>query len=332
VKVNEVPVGRVDEINLAGDGWTAEVTMLVNGDVKLPANAQAHLRQSSLLGEKYIELAAPPQNEATGRLSDGALIPLARTNRNTEVEEVLGALSMLLNGGGVDQLQKISRELNAALDGNEANVRAALDNVTSFVSTLDTSRGDISRAIDGLNRLAGTLNGQRDELAGAIDNLGPGLRVLADQRSQLVTLLQALDSLSTVAVDTVHKSQADIVADLKALMPALQKLGEAGNDIPKALELLVTIPFSDEAVNDVRGDYFNLFAKVDLNLQSVIDNLSRSRNNPLRDLPIVGGLTGGAQPPLPSVGSSTGAPQQPKQGNGSSGVCGIIDVLLGGCR
>jgi phospholipid/cholesterol/gamma-HCH transport system substrate-binding protein len=331
VKVNEVAVGRVDKINLARDGWTAEVTMLVNGDMVLPANAGAKLRQSSLLGEKYVELSAPPPGEAAGRLGEGAVIPLSRTNRNTEVEEVLGALSMLLNGGGVEQLQKISRELNAALDGNEANVRAALDNVTSFVSTLDTSKGDITRAIDGLNRLAGTLNGQRDELAGAIDNLGPGLQVLADQRAQLVTLLQALDSLSTVAVDTVHKSQADIVADLKALMPALQKLGEAGNDIPKALELLLTIPFSDEAVNDVRGDYFNLFAKIDLNLQSVIDNLSRSRNNPLADLPIVGGLTSGGTTPLPSTGSGPAAPQQPQNG-AAKGVCGIFGALLGGCR
>jgi phospholipid/cholesterol/gamma-HCH transport system substrate-binding protein len=332
VKVNEVAIGRVDQINLAPDGWTAEVTMLVNGDVRLPANANAKLRQSSLLGEKYIELSAPEQGQ--GKLADGALIPLERTNRNTEVEEVLGALSMLLNGGGVDQLQKISRELNAALEGNEANIRNMLDNVTTFVSTVDSSKNDITRAIDGLNRLAGTLNGQRDQIAGAVDNLGPGLQVLADQRTQLVTMLQALDSLSAVAVDTVNKSQADFVADLKALMPALRKLGEAGNDIPKALELLVTIPFSDEAVNDVRGDYFNLFAKIDLNLQSVIDNLSRSRNNPLGDLPIIGGLTGSgvSQLPLPSVGSAPAAPRQPKQGSGSTGVCGIFDVLLGGCR
>jgi phospholipid/cholesterol/gamma-HCH transport system substrate-binding protein len=343
VKVNEVAIGRVDEINLAKDGWTAEVTLLVNGDVKLPANANAKLRQSSLLGEKYIELSAPPPAQASGKLTDGALIPLERTNRNTEVEEVLGALSMLLNGGGVDQLQKISRELNAALDGNETNIRSMLDNVTKFVSTVDASRNDITRAIDGLNRLAGTLNGQRDQVANAIDNLGPGLQVLADQRTQLVTLLQALDGLSTVAVDTVNKSQADIVADLKALVPALQKLGEAGNDIPKALQLLVTIPFSDEAVNDVRGDYFNLFAKVDLNLQSIIDNLGRSGNPVFGNL--LPGLPGGtgAKPgaptsllPLPSIGTPTQTPRQgqgqQQPGGSSQGVCSVITALLGGCR
>jgi phospholipid/cholesterol/gamma-HCH transport system substrate-binding protein len=239
---------------------------------------------------------------------------------------------MLLNGGGVDQLQKISRELNAALEGNETNIRDMLDNVNTFVSTVDSSKDDITRAIDGLNRLAGQLDGQRDQIANAVDNLGPGLRVLSDQRTQLVTMLQALDSLSTVAVDTVTKSQADVVADLRALMPALEKLGEAGNDIPRALELLVTIPFSDEAVNDVRGDYFNLYAKIDLNLQSVVDNLSRSRTNPLAGLPIVGGEQGGLpQLPLPSVGAVPGSPQ-PQQGGGAKNVCGIFDVLLGGCK
>lgn len=337
VKVNEVAVGRVEEINLGKDGWTAEVTMKVNGDVQLPANANAKLRQSSLLGEKFIELSAPPSGQASGKLANGALIPLDRTNRNTEVEEVLGALSMLLNGGGIDQLQKISHELNDALSGHETDIRAMLNNVTTFVSTLDSSRNDITRAIDGLNRLAGTLNGQKDEVANAIENLGPGLQVLADQRTQLVTLLQALDGLSGVAVDTINKSQADLVADLKALMPALQKLGEAGNDIPKALQLLVTIPFSDEAVNDVRGDYFNLFAKIDLNLQSIIDNLNRSGNPVFGNL--LPGLPSSLQPPalpLPSVGSSTQQPKQGQQNGGqqgsNNGVCSVITALLGGCR
>ena len=110
----DVPVGRVDEIEL-GDDWTAVVTVTVNGDVDLPANAVAAIQQSSLLGEKYIELAAPGGVRSQGQLEDGALIPLERTNRNVEVEELLGALSLVLNGGGLAQLQTINRELGEAL-------------------------------------------------------------------------------------------------------------------------------------------------------------------------------------------------------------------------
>jgi phospholipid/cholesterol/gamma-HCH transport system substrate-binding protein len=326
---------RVEDIQLAPDGWTAEVTMRVNGDVALPANALAMLRQSSLLGEKYVELSAPPQGEAQGKLADNAVIPIARTNRNTDIEEVLGALSMLLNGGGVEQLQNITQELNAALEGNEPDLKATLANVDTLVSTLDDSKSEITRAIDGVNQLAGTLATEKDQLAGAIDSLGPGLQVLNDQRSQLVTMLQSLDSLSTVAVNTVNASQEDIVADLKALTPALQKLGEAGSDLPKSLQLLFTIPFSDEAVNGIKGDYFNLYAKIDLNLQDIVDNLSRSRNNPLQNVPIVGGLlegqAGGADSPLlpiPIIGGSESGQQPPSDGGG--GLGGLLGGLLGG--
>jgi len=340
VKVNEVAVGRVDDIALAPDGWTAEATILVNGDVELPSNAIAMVRQSSLLGEKYIELSPPPAGQATGRLADGAVIGLDRTNRNTELEEVLGALSLLLNGGGVEQLQTITQELNLALDGRESDIRAALERTTEFVTALDASKSQITRAIDGLNRLAGTLNAQRDQLAGAIDNLGPGLKVLSDQRGQLVTMLQALESLSTVAVDTVNRGGDDLVADLKALAPTLTKLGEAGNALPKSLEILLTIPFTDESVNDVRGDYFNLFADIDLDLQSILDTLNRSNSSPLSGVPGLGSVvdgTGGLPLPLPGVGellpggllpgsSGTGSGQS----GSSGGLGGIVGSLLPG--
>src|SRR4029450_835376 len=40
VRVADVPVGRVESIEL-GEDWTALVTITVNGDVQLPANAGA---------------------------------------------------------------------------------------------------------------------------------------------------------------------------------------------------------------------------------------------------------------------------------------------------
>src|SRR4051812_20452878 len=104
VRVADVPVGRVTDIALNHKDWTATVTVSVNRNVKLPANAVAMIQQSSLLGEKYVELAAPGNQSPEGRLGNNALIPLSRTNRNVEVEELLGALSLVLNGGGLAQL------------------------------------------------------------------------------------------------------------------------------------------------------------------------------------------------------------------------------------
>ncbi|MFG1639582.1 MCE family protein [Amycolatopsis sp. NPDC049252] len=334
VKVNEVPVGQVENVGLTKDGWHALVTLKVNGDVKLPANALANVKQSSLLGEKYVELASPGDDQAQGKLADNATIPLARTNRSVEVEELLGALSLLLNGGGVDQLNTITKELNNATSGREPDIKALLDNANLLVTNLDNQSKNITRAIDGLNRLSSTLNDQKDKLVGAVDNLGPGLGVLESQRGQLVTMLNALDNLSGVATETVNASQKDLVADLKALTPTLQKLGEAGNDLPKALQILLTFPFSDQAVNGVKGDYFNLYAKVDLNLQTIVSNLGNSRQNILNGQLPLPGLTGGVQgtpsnqpPPLPIPGES-GQTGQP--GKSQSGLSGLFGLLSGG--
>ncbi|MCR3746458.1 MCE family protein [Lentzea californiensis] len=326
VKVNDVPVGRVEKIDLGPDGWTAEVTLLVNGDVQLPANAFAKLRQSALLGEKFVELGKPPKNDRTqaaeGRLADNAVIPLDRTNRNPEVEEVFGALSMLLNGGGVAQLQNITKELNAAMEGNEKEIRSLLGNLNTFVGELDKHKSEIVRALDSMNRLAGTLAQQRDKIAIALTDLEPGLKVLAEQRTQLVTLLQSLDKLSDVATDTINRSRDDIVADLKALQPTLTKLVESGQNLPKSLELLLTYPFPDEAVDGIKGDYTNAFIDLDLNLGTVLDNLGRSRQSPIDSLiPSQGTPLPMPNIPLPNLGQGTG-----------SGLGDLLGGLLGGGR
>ncbi|MFE2756550.1 MCE family protein [Actinosynnema sp. NPDC059335] len=258
VKVDDVPVGKVEDIALSEDGSTALVRVAVRGDVLLPANALALLRQSSLLGEKYVELVAPAERSASP-LVDGALIPVTRTNRNPEVEEVFGALSMLLNGGGIGQLQEISRELSAALSGNEAAVRSLLSTLDTFVGALDSHKGEITRALDGMNRLASALESRKDDIGEVLDGLEPGLRVLHEQRGQLVGLLDAVDELSDVAVDTVDRSRDDLVADLRALEPTLRRLAESGQNLPQSLEMLLTFPFTDAVLDGIKGDYLNAY-------------------------------------------------------------------------
>ncbi|MFF2010565.1 MCE family protein [Streptomyces sp. NPDC058195] len=262
VKVNDVAVGRVTKIALGSDSWNAKVTMRVNGKVELPANAYAHLEQSSLLGEKYIQLATPSSGTAQGRLADGDRIPLARTNRNPEVEEVFGALSMLLNGGGVNQLKTITTELNKALSGREPQVRSMLRRVDTLVTNLDGHKKDITDALDGVNRLSATLATRKQDVGTVLTGLSPGLKVLEKQRGSLLTMLRSLDTLSTVAVDTVNRSKADMIADLKALAPSLKALADSGRDLPDSLQVLLTYPFTDEVLRGVKGDYLNVYLDV----------------------------------------------------------------------
>jgi phospholipid/cholesterol/gamma-HCH transport system substrate-binding protein len=346
VKVNDVAVGRVSDVSLPLNGWTARVTLLVNGNVKLPANATARLEQSSLLGEKYIQLAAPSTG-AAGNLANGATIPASRTNRNVEVEEVFGALSMLLNGGGLPQLRTISRELNNALTGNEPQIKSVLKQLNELSSSLDSNKGDIVAALDGLNRLSATLSARKEKLGVVLNDLSPGLKVLEEQRGALITMLRQFEDLSDVAVRTINASKDDMVADLRALAPTLKKLADAGADLPKSLEVLFTYPFTDEVLNVVKGDYLNVYLSVtavpgtqiipplepeDPNPNARTKKKQEARSTPTLPLPPVD-TPSVVQPPIvpgtPSGSPGSGSPS-PSAPPSSGGGGGIFPELPGG--
>jgi phospholipid/cholesterol/gamma-HCH transport system substrate-binding protein len=187
---------------------------------------------------------------------------VSRTNRNPEVEEVFGALSMLLNGGGIAQLRTITVELNRALGGNEPEVRSLLERARTLVGSLDANKQGILDAIDGLNRLSSTLRARTSQIGVALDDLEPGLAVLAEQRGALVRMLKSLDDLSRAAVTTVRQSKDDLIADLRALEPTLRKLSDSGHDLPNALQVLLTYPFTDAVLPAVKGDYLNVYLQV----------------------------------------------------------------------
>ncbi|MFG1656450.1 MCE family protein [Micromonospora chersina] len=271
VKVDDVTVGSVEKISL--DGWHAKVRLRIDRAVRLPANATAAVRQSSLLGEKYVAVAPPPAEPARGDLADGDLIPLSRTSRGAEVEEVLAALGLLLNGGGLAQLRTINAELNRALAGREPALRDTLTQLDTFLGGLDRQKADIVRAIDALDRLSGRLARQRQVVGDALDSLAPGLTVLARQRAQLTKALTALGRLGTVGTRVVERSRADTVAVVTSLQPILEQLARAGDDLPKSLDFMLSYPFPPNVTGAIVGDFVNLSVTADLDAASILANL-----------------------------------------------------------
>jgi phospholipid/cholesterol/gamma-HCH transport system substrate-binding protein len=276
VKVNDVPVGKVTAISLsrckdAGThtNWCAKVKLKVNGSVNLPSNSHAEVQQTSLLGEKYVQLIAPASNPAGSRLQDGSAIQFVDTKSAPEAEQVLGALSLILNKGGLNQIQNIAHELNLALGKPERQqaVRSLITDLTTFTGTLDAQKDDITTALDSIDQLAITLNRQKQVLEDALDTFPDALRVLNQERGKLVTLLTSLSNLGSVATRVINATQQELVTSLKALDPVVTRLAAAGDDFPKSLRILGTFPFPLGLTRTfIRGDYANLDAVFDLSL------------------------------------------------------------------
>jgi phospholipid/cholesterol/gamma-HCH transport system substrate-binding protein len=268
VMVDDVTVGEVTEVERAG--WHARITLRVRDDVVLPDNAIAEIRQVSLLGEKYVALEAPADAPSKGRLGDGDTIDMADTGRNPEVEEVLGALSMLLSGGGVAQLGTITEELNEVMSGRTDRLRGLLGNLENVVGTLDEQKADIVNALDSLNNLTATLNRERETIQDALDVTGPAVEVLADQHDELIDMLGSLDRLGVVGTRVIRASKDDLLASLWHLSPILGQLEKAGDELAPGLNLLVSFPFPKEASEIVEGDYANTHIRMDMNLENLL--------------------------------------------------------------
>jgi len=271
VRVNDVTVGEV--LRLVPNGWSADAVLRIRSDVDLPANAVAEVRQSSILGEKYVALEPPQFEEPVGQLEDGDRIPISRTDRTPEVEEVLGAVGFLLSGGGIGQLETIITEANLALSGNEDRGRSVLNRLSQLITTLDRQRTDVISTLESVNRLTGTLHRERGVVTKALDTLGPAIKVLSREHERLIDLLGTLDSFGKVSSRVVNEVGDQLLADLHHLEPILHALNKADRDLVGGLGMVLSFPFSYDSDLVVKGDYGNVRIRAIADLQNVLDLL-----------------------------------------------------------
>lgn len=268
VRVGDVNVGHVRKIER--QGWHALVTMELNGNVQLPANATAKLGQTSLLGSQHIELAPPTDAAPEGRLHQGSLIPLSSSGAFPTTEQALSAVAMLLNGGGIGDIQDITEALSVAFAGREGDLRSLIEQLDLAIGYLDDQKQDIIDATDSLNNLVGQIADQKPVVDKALKTIPDALAVLKDQRKNLAEALTQLGRFSALAADSVNQTKEALVAELKALGPTVEQLANAGPALTRALSFLPTFPFPKETLtNWMRGDYANLTLVLDLTLSRI---------------------------------------------------------------
>jgi phospholipid/cholesterol/gamma-HCH transport system substrate-binding protein len=266
VRVGDVTVGNVT--NVQRQGWHALLTMRLDGDVNLPANATATVGQTSLLGSLHVELAPPTDVAPEGKLGDGASIPLKSSHAYPTTEQTLAAVSVLLNGGGLGQLQDVTQALTTAFaNGRADDLRTLLGRINQFIGHLNTQTDDIIRAAENLNTLTGQFADQKPVLDRAFHTLPDAVQVLANERDHLVEALEKLGTFTAQAATTVSNSKKALIQELKDLGPVVESLANAGPALTRSLSLLSTFPFPKETLSNwMRGDYGNLSLLVDLTL------------------------------------------------------------------
>lgn len=263
VQVADVEVGSVQEIDLVTeDGrMLARVTMSIDPDERIPADdLSAVVRQTSLLGEQFVELV--PEGQGAPYIGSAQVtIPVERTDRIVDIETFLGDLSAFVGGGGLEDLNSFTHAQALILEERGARLGKTIEELEKFTSVLAGRRFDIEAAIDSLASAGSTLAANRDTLGSFLDSLEDANALLAEQGSGLRRLFTSLRRFGTVNARFLVRHEDAIDRQFRALRPILGGLagaqGELRTDIAQLRTFLELFPKSmgGGPGDGGRGDY-----------------------------------------------------------------------------
>ena len=200
VKVNGIDSGKVQDVFV--EDFHARAEMLVRTDAVLRAGATARLRYTTPLGELFVDVTNPSEGPT---LADGALITLEDSSTAPTVEDALSQASLLVNGGGLGDLQTVTEELNTVLGGREDTARSLLERSRDFLVEANATTQDIDRALRSLVSVSSTLQQRERIINRAVREIEPAAAVLRRNTPGLTTLLQQVERFSGAAEETVAR-------------------------------------------------------------------------------------------------------------------------------
>ena len=219
VVMGGLSVGRVHDVRT--DGMSAVADMDIGHEVRIPVGTAARLRYDTPLGQMFIELEA---TGGSGYYSANATIPKALTDTAPTVEDTLAEASLLINGGGLGQLQTINHELNNALDGRQTTVRGLLTQTDTFLKGANAGAHDMTQALSALNQAAAALKSRRQVFGDAIAAIQPAAKLLTTDTPLLTKLLDRTSSLTGQANRLFAATQTSLVDLVVQLGPILDQV------------------------------------------------------------------------------------------------------------
>jgi phospholipid/cholesterol/gamma-HCH transport system substrate-binding protein len=191
VKIGGVAGGKVRKIVLS-DRDTALVTLeLDKGAFPIGAGASAASRPVNLLGEKYVDM---DPGDLSKPLESGSSIPMTRTSRPVELDDVLNMLQpdvrarlrILINEAGIG-MQGRKADFNTILQ----QLPPALDQTGKLVRRFNDDNRTLGTLIDRSDRVLASISGKRGDLQSLLDAAAGTLETTVAKRRELADTVRA---------------------------------------------------------------------------------------------------------------------------------------------
>jgi phospholipid/cholesterol/gamma-HCH transport system substrate-binding protein len=252
VRIAGVRVGKVEEIELAGDHVL--VTFRVDGDAEFGQESRAAIKVKTLLGSMF--LALEPAGE--GQMDEGYEIPVERTQSPFDVVEAFSGLAETSEQIDTDQLAESLTTLADLTRNTPEEFQDALTGVSALSANIAAKNEKIGELLGNLEKVSSVLDERDQDIIALMRDADVLFRALVKRRESIHRLLLATTQLSKELTALVRDSRADLKPALDNLENVVQVLNKNEDNLDNSLRLMA--PFYRVFANTLgNGPWFDTY-------------------------------------------------------------------------
>lgn len=239
VGVLGVPIGKITGIEPAG--IEVKVTMEVEADRAIPADAGAAVVARSVATDRYVELT--PVYAGGPKLADGAQIPREKTVTPVDFDDVLEALNTFATGiagskQGTKAVQELIENGEAAFRGNGDLFNGTIKSLAEAVTGVAGQREDLSQTLVSLDILVNEIAENESTARTFIQQVSRASQMLSEERVNFRSALRALDRAVTIVAEFAVTNRAQIVDAIGGTSKVFRTMLSRQKQLTEILEVM----------------------------------------------------------------------------------------------
>ena len=250
VRISGVPVGKVKSKKADTEHAATDVVLEIDHQyAPIPKDTQAILRQKTLLGETYVELA--PGDKSSGTIPDEGRIPSAQVSPTVELDEIFRGFNektrtafqqWMINQGRA--FNNHGQDLNDAL----GNLAPFADDASTVLEILNEDKADVRTLIRDTGTVFGALTERQGQLRELVVNSNRVFQTTADRNQELADTFRVLPTFLAESRKTLTR----VTAFANNTNPLVTQLR------PAARELSPTLIELEKLAPDLKGLFTDL--------------------------------------------------------------------------
>ena len=253
VGVLGVTVGEITAIE--PDGKRVKVTMVVDGDVDVPAGVGAVVTSRSVATDRYIELT--PVYKDGPKLEDGDEIK--DTDTPVDFDEVLSTLSQFAKdiGGNKDSALAVKRFLKVGADtfgGNGKYINESIVALGGAVDAISGQRDNIIGTLKSLDVLTQSFATNERTIHRFTRSVAAAAELLASERRNIQDTLTSLGESIEVVSRFARNHRSELLGSVNKLSDLITIILESRKDVEEVVEVLpLTLQNAERIIDPVSG-------------------------------------------------------------------------------